>query len=763
MLSFIVYDWDGRDASQDDFLGSAYVILSQEEPCVLRKSLPLGYNLFHSEPGEDTNKLGSINISVIHRPVPLRWPNQGLFVGNCEVVGQGVQTAKTRNFITSARQKLSSSGVSRSERVSFGKSRSECVSFGMSRSERVSFGKSRSERVSSGKSRSERVSFGKSRSERVSFGKSRSERVSFGKSRSERVSFGKSRSERLSFGKSRSERVSFGKSRSERVSFGKSRSECVSFAKSRSERVSFGKSRCERVSFGKSRCECVSIAKSRSERVSFGMSRSERVSFGKSRSERVSIGKSRSECMSFDQDLLEVHIMQAKNLMAMDSNGYSDPYLVVFVNKERRFTTKIKKKTLNPVWDEWVTMQLPKPNEQLEISVWDRDVFFQKDFLGCLTFSLDDIRAYSKQNDVRTPRIFSQARFLRFPVVISATFPRRVLPSVDSKCVFQHQGWFQLQRVQSGYVQLHFKVLSDYLATEESKPTTSSLWDTDSGGRENNTKQSPLTADIETQPSLRRASSENNMDSLVMDTKHCARERPCSTPVRSSRHGQDKKRERGYSVDSPAPLSPVHYHNVHGCLQRLKGLRGVTGNVYCKLRLDNWFSGPATGQVSSNGGHQPQLVQWPRDWTSKFQGGSPTTVGSVAPRLDNRSVQLRERKTAPGRLLIKSLNVPATHNTKFNMDFEIDSGLGVLKEALLIIDMKLSHKEHLATKCYTLKELFDGSHEVIKWIPLEKGIEVELQLSRSISAASGDCPQKHGNHSLLSSLKRTFSSKHKTT
>lgn len=29
MLSFIVYDWDGRDASQDDFLGSAYVILSQ--------------------------------------------------------------------------------------------------------------------------------------------------------------------------------------------------------------------------------------------------------------------------------------------------------------------------------------------------------------------------------------------------------------------------------------------------------------------------------------------------------------------------------------------------------------------------------------------------------------------------------------------------------------------------------------------------------------------------------------------------------------
>ena len=29
MLSFLVYDWDGHNASEDDFLGSAYVVLSQ--------------------------------------------------------------------------------------------------------------------------------------------------------------------------------------------------------------------------------------------------------------------------------------------------------------------------------------------------------------------------------------------------------------------------------------------------------------------------------------------------------------------------------------------------------------------------------------------------------------------------------------------------------------------------------------------------------------------------------------------------------------
>ncbi len=29
MLSFLVYDWDGHHASEDDFLGSAYIVLSQ--------------------------------------------------------------------------------------------------------------------------------------------------------------------------------------------------------------------------------------------------------------------------------------------------------------------------------------------------------------------------------------------------------------------------------------------------------------------------------------------------------------------------------------------------------------------------------------------------------------------------------------------------------------------------------------------------------------------------------------------------------------
>ena len=42
------------------------------------------------------------------------------------------------------------------------------------------------------------------------------------------------------------------------------------------------------------------------------------------------------------------------------------------------------------------------------------------------------------------------------------------------------------------------------------------------------------------------------------------------------------------------------------------------------------------------------------------------------------------------------------------MVFQVDEGYGVAKEALLIFDLKTSHKQHLATKGYTLHDLLQG-------------------------------------------------------
>ena len=49
------------------------------------------------------------------------------------------------------------------------------------------------------------------------------------------------------------------------------------------------------------------------------------------------------------------------------SAGSSDPFCEVYVGKERRFLTEVKKKTLAPVWNERVILELPKDDETLEI------------------------------------------------------------------------------------------------------------------------------------------------------------------------------------------------------------------------------------------------------------------------------------------------------------------------------------------------------------------------------------------------------------
>lgn len=53
-------------------------------------------------------------------------------------------------------------------------------------------------------------------------------------------------------------------------------------------------------------------------------------------------------------------ILQAADLLSMDSGGTSDPYVKVFVlpDKKKKFDTKVHKKTLNPVFNETFTFKV---------------------------------------------------------------------------------------------------------------------------------------------------------------------------------------------------------------------------------------------------------------------------------------------------------------------------------------------------------------------------------------------------------------------
>nr|XP_045621032.1 uncharacterized protein LOC123772105 isoform X4 [Procambarus clarkii] len=92
--------------------------------------------------------------------------------------------------------------------------------------------------------------------------------------------------------------------------------------------------------------------------------------------------------------LMELTIIRARDLVAKDLNGYSDPYCVVKVSGEVKYRTRVKKKTLNPEWEESLMTHLPKHPDALAITLWDHDAF-GRDFLGSVSLREADVRQMS--------------------------------------------------------------------------------------------------------------------------------------------------------------------------------------------------------------------------------------------------------------------------------------------------------------------------------------------------------------------------------
>ncbi|CAG8554094.1 17567_t:CDS:10 [Acaulospora morrowiae] len=79
-----------------------------------------------------------------------------------------------------------------------------------------------------------------------------------------------------------------------------------------------------------------------------------------------SVAESASESGS-----LRLSIIEAKDLIAADSGGTSDPYVKVKLNKKEIYKTQIIKKTLNPKWDE--VTQFSNLNGSIHLSVKDHN------------------------------------------------------------------------------------------------------------------------------------------------------------------------------------------------------------------------------------------------------------------------------------------------------------------------------------------------------------------------------------------------------
>ncbi|NXF92914.1 SYT1 protein, partial [Eubucco bourcierii] len=84
---------------------------------------------------------------------------------------------------------------------------------------------------------------------------------------------------------------------------------------------------------------------------------------------------------------LKVGVKQAAELKAMDNGGTSDPYVIVYLTSDmkRRYETKVYRRTLNPVFNETFTFQVPQaevPESMLVMQVYDFNRFAKHEIIG---------------------------------------------------------------------------------------------------------------------------------------------------------------------------------------------------------------------------------------------------------------------------------------------------------------------------------------------------------------------------------------------
>ena len=90
------------------------------------------------------------------------------------------------------------------------------------------------------------------------------------------------------------------------------------------------------------------------------------------------------------QRKLQVVVIEARDLVAADRGGTSDPFVAVQVSGVKSTKTKVVKKTLHPEWNQTLELILPPGNEEpLRCQVFDHDVIGANDFLGEVVVPLD--------------------------------------------------------------------------------------------------------------------------------------------------------------------------------------------------------------------------------------------------------------------------------------------------------------------------------------------------------------------------------------
>ncbi|CAN8232876.1 unnamed protein product [Cochlearia groenlandica] len=84
--------------------------------------------------------------------------------------------------------------------------------------------------------------------------------------------------------------------------------------------------------------------------------------------------------------LLRIHVKRGVNLAIRDISS-SDPYVVVQSAKQK-LKTRVVKHSVNPEWNDLLTLSVTDPNLPIKLTVYDYDLFSADDKMGQAVFHI---------------------------------------------------------------------------------------------------------------------------------------------------------------------------------------------------------------------------------------------------------------------------------------------------------------------------------------------------------------------------------------
>merc|ERR1712232_1409994 len=95
------------------------------------------------------------------------------------------------------------------------------------------------------------------------------------------------------------------------------------------------------------------------------------------------------DCQIKDNRQLHVLLLRGRQLVAADHNGLSDPFVKLSFGGQRR-SSSIKKRTLEPEWNERFVFAVHDASSMVQVECFDHDLL-QNDPLGTAQIGVDEL------------------------------------------------------------------------------------------------------------------------------------------------------------------------------------------------------------------------------------------------------------------------------------------------------------------------------------------------------------------------------------